>query len=182
MLFEVVCSFIIYVFIEFDNFINKLIYFSPFQVSAILINFKEVLKPAISFIICLLNIFNFYFDSRILFVYLTNYVKTKFVSYMEVGKFIRNLRNDRNLLLRELASAISIDSAILSKIERGERIATKEQIEQISSFFNVENEMLKILWLSDKVIYDLKDEEPLAHQVLKVSEERINYGPKQKEQ
>lgn len=101
---------------------------------------------------------------------------------MEVGEFIRNLRNERNLLLRELASAISIDSAILSKIERGERKATKEQIEQISSYFNIENDMLKILWLSDKVIYDLKDEEPLAHQVLKVSEERINYGPKQKEE
>lgn len=101
---------------------------------------------------------------------------------MEVGKFIINLRNERNLLLRELASAISIDSAILSKIERGERKATKEQIEQISSYFNVENNMLKILWLSDKVIYDLKDEKPLAHQVLKVSEERINYGQKQKEE
>jgi transcriptional regulator with XRE-family HTH domain len=101
---------------------------------------------------------------------------------MEVGEFIRNLRSERNLLLRELASAISIDSAILSKIERGERKATKEQIEQITSYFNIENDMLKILWLSDKVIYDLKDEEPLAHQVLKVSEERINNNPKQKEE
>lgn len=101
---------------------------------------------------------------------------------MEVGELIRNLRNEKNLLLRELASAISIDSAILSKIERGERKATKEQIEQISSYFNIENDLLKILWLSDKVIYDLKDEEPLAHQVLKVSEERINYSPKEKEE
>ena len=71
------------------------------------------------------------------------------------GDMIRSLRQSKGLLLRELASQLEIDSAILSKIERGERKATKEQIEQLASFFNLPDQRLKILWLSEKVLYDL---------------------------
>lgn len=95
---------------------------------------------------------------------------------MQVGGYIRNLRKSNGLLLRELASGLSMDQAILSKIERGERKATKEQISAISDYFQIKDEELKILWLSDKVIYELKDEEQLADKVFKVSEERIKYG------
>ena len=41
---------------------------------------------------------------------------------------------------------------------------------------NLKNDELKILWLSDRVIYELKDEEQLADKVLRVSKERIKYG------
>jgi transcriptional regulator with XRE-family HTH domain len=95
---------------------------------------------------------------------------------MELGDYIRNLRKNKELLLRELASGLSIDQAILSKIERGERKATKEQISAISDYFQIKDDELKILWLSDRVIYELKDEEQLADKVLRVSEERIKYG------
>ena len=93
---------------------------------------------------------------------------------MKTGKYIRDLRKTNGLLLRELASGLSIDQAILSKIERGERIPTKAQILAISNYFEIKNEELKILWLSDKVICELKDEEQLAKKVFKISEERIN--------
>jgi HTH-type transcriptional regulator, competence development regulator len=96
--------------------------------------------------------------------------------FMEVGEYIRNLRKSKDLLLRELAGNLSMDQAILSKIERGERKATKEQIIAISEYFNIKNDELKILWLSDKVIYELKEEEELANKVFKVSEDRIKYG------
>jgi HTH-type transcriptional regulator, competence development regulator len=95
---------------------------------------------------------------------------------MEVGEYIRNLRKSKELLLRELSSFLSMDQAILSKIERGERKATKEQISAISDYFQIKNDELKILWLSDRVIYELKEEEQLAGKVLRVSEERIKYG------
>ena len=93
---------------------------------------------------------------------------------MKAGKYIRDLRETNGLLLRELASGLSIDQAILSKIERGERIPTKAQILAISNYFEIKNEELKILWLSDKVICELKDEERLAKKVFKISEVRIN--------
>ena len=95
---------------------------------------------------------------------------------MQVGELIRSLRKSKSLLLRELASSLSMDQAILSKIERGKRKATKEQIWAISDYFQIKDEELKILWLSDKVMYELKNEEQLADKVFKVSEERIKYG------
>lgn len=94
-------------------------------------------------------------------------------SNLNAGKHIRTLRKKKGLLLRELASFLSLDQAILSKIERGERSATKEQIYSISDFFQVKDKELIILWLSDKIICELKDEKQLAEKVLKVSEERI---------
>jgi len=98
------------------------------------------------------------------------------MSNISVGSFIRELRSSKGLYLRELAAAINIDPAILSKIERDERKATRDQISAISEYFSVTSNKLLILWLSDKVIYTLKDDEALLNEVLRISEERIEYG------
>ncbi|MFZ0389183.1 MAG: helix-turn-helix transcriptional regulator [Calditrichia bacterium] len=51
------------------------------------------------------------------------------------GQKIRSLRESQELLLRQVATAIEIDQALLSKIERGERIATKNQVIALADFF-----------------------------------------------
>lgn len=93
------------------------------------------------------------------------------------GKKIRNLRGHDNLLLRELASEIKIDQALLSKIERGERIATKKQAISIADYFKINREEFISQWLGEKIAYELKDEE-LASKALKVAEEVIRYSRK----
>jgi transcriptional regulator with XRE-family HTH domain len=92
----------------------------------------------------------------------------------EFGDTIRKLREQQELLLRELASEIKIDQALLSKIERGERIATRKQAISIAEFFNVSREEFLSQWLGEKIANDLKDEE-LASKALKVAENVINY-------
>ena len=42
---------------------------------------------------------------------------------MTFGEYIREIREEQQLLLREVASQMNIDTALLSKIERGTRIA-----------------------------------------------------------
>ena len=44
------------------------------------------------------------------------------------GEHIRTLREKRKLLLRELAANLNMDVAYLSKIERGNRMARREQV------------------------------------------------------
>ena len=44
------------------------------------------------------------------------------------GIYIRKIREERDLPLRKVAAALDIDTSILSKIERNERVATKEMI------------------------------------------------------
>jgi transcriptional regulator with XRE-family HTH domain len=91
-----------------------------------------------------------------------------------IGKQIRKLREDRGLPLRKLAASLDIDQSILSKIERGERKATKEQIIQIAQIFNTDKKELLINYFSDKVIYEIINED-IAVDVLKVAEKKIKY-------
>jgi len=91
-----------------------------------------------------------------------------------LGNKIRSIRGNQKLLLREVSSAIKIDQALLSKIERGERIATKSQVIALADFFEIDQRELLILWLGEKIAYEIKDED-IANDALKVAEEVIHY-------
>ena len=91
-----------------------------------------------------------------------------------LGYRIRNLRESQDLLLRQVASAIEIDQALLSKIERSERIATKNQIIALASFFKIDERELLTIWLGEKIAIEIKDED-VAQDALKVAEETIQY-------
>jgi transcriptional regulator with XRE-family HTH domain len=90
------------------------------------------------------------------------------------GEKIRRLREEKNIYLRQVASYLEIDQALLSKIERGERRAQREQVLKLASFFEADENVFLTSWLSDKVVYDL-DNENNAIEVLKVAEEKIKY-------
>lgn len=93
---------------------------------------------------------------------------------LSIGEQIRKLREDHGLPLRKVAAELDIDQSVLSKIERGERKASKEQIIQIARIFNVDEKVMIINYLSDRVLYNLKDED-LAKDALKVAEKKIKY-------
>jgi transcriptional regulator with XRE-family HTH domain len=90
------------------------------------------------------------------------------------GQKLRELREKAGFTLRKAAMQADIDVAILSKMERGERKLTKELILKLAEMYNVNPEKLIIDFLSEKIIYELKDEE-LGLQALKVAEEKIKY-------
>lgn len=50
------------------------------------------------------------------------------------GEIIKTERESKGLLLRQVASAVDIDQAIISKFERGERKPSKEQVENLLNF------------------------------------------------
>lgn len=79
------------------------------------------------------------------------------------------------MLLRHVSALLDIDTAILSKIERGERKATREQINKLAEILEINKESLIVQYLSEKILYELKDED-LGIQALKVTEKTIKYG------
>jgi len=83
-----------------------------------------------------------------------------------LGIKIRQLRESQGLLLRQLAAEMDIDTALLSKIERGDRRANKEQVEKASNALSFKLDDLIVLWLADRIIDVIKDE-PLAKKALK---------------
>lgn len=90
------------------------------------------------------------------------------------GKIIRRAREERSLILRQVAAKIDVDQAIISKFERGERKPSKELVIKFANFYELDKDVLLVAWLSDKILYDLENE-VLAEQALKVAEQRIKY-------
>ena len=73
-----------------------------------------------------------------------------------------------------VAAFLDIDPAIMSRIERGQRKASREQVIKLAKYFNIDENELLVEWLSDKVVYELADEQN-AMAALKVAEEKIQY-------
>ena len=96
-----------------------------------------------------------------------------------LGETIRKLREDKEMPLRTVAAFLDIDQAILSKIERGQRKPTREQVVKLAKYFKVKENDLLVAWLSDKLVYEVEDEE-MALKALQVAEERVKYITKNK--
>lgn len=94
-----------------------------------------------------------------------------------IGEKLRQLREQKELPLRKAAGMIDIDVAILSKMERGERKFTREIVVQLAKIYDHNVDDLLILFLSDKILFELQDEE-LGTKALKVAEQKIKYKSK----
>lgn len=91
-----------------------------------------------------------------------------------VGQIIRARRVSLGLLLRQVASYVDIDQAILSKIERNERKPTKDNILKLAEILKLDKEDLFVQFMSDKIAYEIADED-CANKVLKVAEQKVKY-------
>lgn len=96
-----------------------------------------------------------------------------------LGKTIRKLREERDLPLRTIAAYLDIDQAILSKIERGQRNANREQVVKLATYFKAKEEDLLVQWLSDKLLCEVEDED-IALKALQLAEEKVKYQKSKK--
>ncbi len=95
------------------------------------------------------------------------------------GEILREKREEKGLLLRHVSAELDIDTAILSKIERSERKATKEQILKLAEILDLNKDNLLIQYLSERILYEIRDEE-LGSKALKVAEQKMKYINNQK--
>lgn len=91
---------------------------------------------------------------------------------MNFGDKIKELRESKGILQRQLAASLEIDTPMFSKIERGDRNAKREQVILLAELLNADVEDLLSYWLAAKVYNIIKNEEVAMH-ALKVAEERI---------
>lgn len=92
-----------------------------------------------------------------------------------IGSIFKKIREERNLLLESVTQKTGISKAVLSRIENGKRLPTKEQVNQLCKYYKVEKNEIIVQWLSDKIVYEVKDED-FALQAMQVAEEKIKYG------
>lgn len=89
-------------------------------------------------------------------------------------EIIKAKREEQNLLLREISAKTGIDQSIISKLEKGERNASRNQVLKFAAIYNLPARDLIISWQSDKVAYDLMLENDAA-KILKVAELKVKY-------
>jgi len=87
---------------------------------------------------------------------------------MNFGEHIKQLREQNQLLQRQVASILEIDTAMLSKMERGDRKAKREYIPILANLFKTNEKELCTIWLADQVCNLLKEEDN-AREILKLS-------------
>jgi transcriptional regulator with XRE-family HTH domain len=76
-----------------------------------------------------------------------------------LGDRLRQLRDERNLMQREVGAAIEVDGAFISKVEKNEKPINRNHLGTLSKFFKVEEEELQTLWLTDKIRSMIKNEQ-----------------------
>ena len=91
-----------------------------------------------------------------------------------LGEIIKKTRNDKKLPLRTVAAFLDIDQAILSKIERGQRTATRKQVVNLAAYYKLNENDLLVAWLSDKLVNELANEE-VGQRALIAAEQKISY-------
>ncbi|NBG66409.1 helix-turn-helix domain-containing protein [Acidiluteibacter ferrifornacis] len=98
---------------------------------------------------------------------------------MQFGERIKELRESKELLQRQLAASLEIDTPMYSKLERGERRAKREQVLLLADLLDADVHDLLTIWLADQV-YDLVKDEEDAQKALRVAEERVTYKTQKK--
>lgn len=75
-----------------------------------------------------------------------------------MGNIFRENRESKNLLLREVAASLKMDTALLSKIERGVRHPNRDQVIALAKFYKVKSDDLLVTWLGEKLASEVQHE------------------------
>lgn len=105
---------------------------------------------------------------------MTLYDKSNNYILKTIGETIRELRESSGLLLREVAAKTEMDTALLSKVERGERLPTREQVLKLSHLFKADEKKLLVLYLSDKLMESIGAED-LAIEAMKQTIKKLKH-------
>jgi len=77
---------------------------------------------------------------------------------MLLGQKLKKLREENNLMQRQIGALIEVDGAFISKIENGDKPINRIHLHKLSTFFKVPHKELEQLWLSDKLERALHEE------------------------
>lgn len=92
---------------------------------------------------------------------------------MLLGNKIRSLRDEQGILQRQVAAYLEIDTPMFSKIERGDRRAKRSQVIQMATYFKADEKKMLTLWLADKVLDALEDEDELKLTAIETAKSKL---------
>ena len=96
------------------------------------------------------------------------------INMTSFGETIKQLRLDKKLTQRNVATLLDIDTSILSKYEKNKRQPPEEQIEKLAKIFNVDSSTLKFEVVTDKIANQFV-EDNIDSKTVRVAEEKAEY-------
>jgi len=91
---------------------------------------------------------------------------------MMLGNKLKELRETNGFVQREIAAILKVDTAVISKTEKGEKVLNEIHLKPLARFYKIPESELKTIWLADKVIKIL-DKRIEASVVLKIVEKHM---------
>ena len=89
-----------------------------------------------------------------------------------LGEKLRELREAKGLVQRQVAADLQVDTAYISKMEHNEKPVSRNHLKKLSKLYNVsENDLLPI-WLADKVL-QLVENEKFSVQALEMALNKV---------
>lgn len=92
---------------------------------------------------------------------------------MLLGNKIKELRIKHEVLQRQLAAYLEIDTPMFSKIERGDRRAKRCQVILLAKYFHIDEKEMLTLWLADKVLDALEGEDELKLTAIETAKDEL---------
>ena len=77
---------------------------------------------------------------------------------LPIGTFFRQKREEKGLLVRQVAAVIEVDQAIISRIENNDRLPTKEQLLKLAGLYGLNPKETLSDWLAEKMVKEYGDE------------------------
>ena len=94
---------------------------------------------------------------------------------VNMKNIIKKAREEKGLLMRDVAQKLNIDAALISKWEKGTRKPTRDQVIKLASLLGLDTEKLLIEWMSEVILYEIGYDD-LALKAMKIAEEKVRYG------
>jgi len=89
-----------------------------------------------------------------------------------LGEKLKELREAKGLMQRQVAAELEVDTAYISKMESNEKPVSRQHLKKLSVLLNIGEEELLTIWLADKV-YDIVKDEDVAINAMHVAESYV---------
>lgn len=97
-----------------------------------------------------------------------------------LGEKLRELREAKGLVQRQVAAELEVDTAYISKMESNEKPVSRQHLKKLSVLLGIAEDELLTLWLADK-LYDVAKDEAVAIKAMEVAhDELVNLSKRKK--
>jgi transcriptional regulator with XRE-family HTH domain len=89
-----------------------------------------------------------------------------------LGEKLKEFREAKGLLQRQVAVELDVDTAYISKMENNDKPVSRNNLVKLARLFDIKEELLFTYWLAEKVFDILKNEE-MGLKAIAIAEEEL---------